>query len=184
MRLTPTVAILWLAAMTTGPGAIASERGSDAKPAPYADLAPLIGEWNVGPPGAAPAFVERFRWGPDRAYIWVSVALLRPAGDEHLHFEGIVVWNGAKRQYDYLFAVEPGSLTQEQGVFRVDDSGAIVRDVILTSADGDTGRFQQTFRASGEHRFETMLMRETPDGWRPTFPGSDNLEMVRRREAS
>jgi hypothetical protein len=160
----------------------AAAMSANAAGDPYAALAPLIGEWHVGPPGAGPAFVERFRWGPRQAYIWVSVALMTAADREHLHFEGMVVWNAATRRYDYLFAVEPGSFIQEQGEFRVAESGVIVRDVRLTDADGNTARFRQTFRASGANRYETTLMRETPDGWKPTFPGSDNLVMARRND--
>jgi hypothetical protein len=149
-------------------------------PEPYAALAPLIGEWNVGAADAAPAFVQRFSWGPNRAYIWTSVALIRPSGEDHLHLDGLVVWNGATRRFDYLFAIEPGSLTQEQGEFHVENDGVIVRDVVLTAADGTTGRFRQTFRSLGDGRFETSLKRQTDDGWTPTFPGSDRLTMVRR----
>jgi hypothetical protein len=146
---------------------------------PYSPLAPLIGDWAVGPDGAAPAFVERFSWGPEKSYIWVKVALLRPPGDEHLHFEGIVIWNAATRRFDYLFAVEPGSQTQEQGEFWLDGDGNIVRDVVLTAANGKTARFKQTFRPLGADRIETSLLRETADGWTSTFPGSDRLLMTR-----
>jgi hypothetical protein len=146
---------------------------------PYAPLAPLIGEWNVGPEGGAPAFVERFSWGPGNAYVWVKVALIRPQGDEHLHFEGMVIWNAATLRFDYLFAVEPGSRIQEQGEFWVDGNGDIVRDVVLTAADGKTARFKQTFRRLDVDRVATSLLRETTEGWSPTFPGSDKLVMVR-----
>lgn len=142
---------------------------------------PLIGEWNVGPPGGAAAFIERFSWGQQRAYVWVRVALIRATGEEHLHFEGIAVWNAATKRYDYLFAVEPGSGVQEQGEFYAGADGFIVRDVALTAADGSTGTFRQTFRDLGDGRFETTLMRKTADGWAPTFPGSEKLIMIRRK---
>ena len=143
-------------------------------------LDPLIGEWNVGPPGGAAAFVERFSFGPERAYVWVAVALIRPAGDEHLHFEGLAAWNAATKRFDYLFAVEPGSGVQERGEFYAGDDGSIVRDVLLTAADGSTAVFRQTFRDLRDGRFETTLMRKTADGWAATFPGSERLVMVRR----
>ena len=73
-------------------------------PESYGALAPLIGEWNVGPPGAATAFVERFSWGPNRAYIRFSVALIVANGGEHLHLDGMVIWNAATRRFDYLLA--------------------------------------------------------------------------------
>lgn len=177
------LAVLAALAALVAAGSSAGARES-ASPAagsdPYAALAPLIGEWDVGPVDGPPAFVERFSWGPRRGYVWVSVALLRGTEPEHLHFEGLVIWNAATRRFDYLFAVEPGSLTQERGEFRVDGDGTIVRDVVLTAADGGTANFRQTFRTLGDGRIETTLMRETPDGWTPTFPGSDKLTMVRR----
>ena len=151
-----------------------------AAPDPYAVLEPLVGEWDVGPAGGPPAFVERFTWGPGRGYLWMSVALLRGAEPEHLHFEGPIIWNAATRRFDYLFAVEPGSLTQERGEFRVEAYGSIVRDVLLTAADGTTATFRQTFKSLGDGRFESTLMRATAEGWQPTFPGSDRLAMVRR----
>ncbi len=170
----------WLTASVPGQLALAAPESQR----PYDPLAPLIGDWDVGPPGAAPAFIERFSWGPKRAYVWASVALRNATGEEHLHFEGLIIWNGATRRFDYLFAVEPGSLTQEQGEFRIAEDGEIIRDVVLTRPDGSTGIFRQTFRALPNGRFETTLMRETPDGWKPTFPGSDRLTMVPRKASS
>jgi hypothetical protein len=152
-----------------------------AAPDPYAALEPLIGEWDVSPANGPPAFIERFSWGPGRSYVWVSVALLRGAEPEHLHFEGLVIWIAATRRFDYLFAVEPGSLTQERGEIRVESDGTIVRDVILTAGNGGTANFRQTFRGLGDGRLDTALMRQTPNGWQPTFPGSEKLTMVRRQ---
>ena len=143
-------------------------------------LDPLIGEWNVGPPGGAAAFIERFTFGPKQAYVWTRVTLIVAGGEEHLHFEGMAVWNAATGRYDYLYAVEPGTGVQEKGEIYADGDGAIVRDVTLTAADGSTGTFRQTFRDLGDGRFETTLMRKTADGWSPTFPGSERLIMVRR----
>lgn len=143
-------------------------------------LDPLIGEWNVAPPGAATAFVERFSFGPKQAYVWVEVAFIQASGGEHLHFEGISVWNAATGRFDYLYAVEPGSGVQEKGEIYADDDGVIVRDVTLTAADGSVSVFRQTFRDLGDGRFETTLMRRSADGWQPTFPGSERLIMIRR----
>ena len=158
----------------------ATEESRDTVPAAYEPLAPLIGEWEVSAPGAAPAFVEKFSWGPKRSYVWVEVRLLSTPGDEHLHFEGLVVFNASTRRFDYLFVVEPGSLTQERGEFRVEVDGTIVRDVALIAASGETANFRQTFKSLSPGNFRTTLMRETAGGWVPTFPGSDNLTMVRR----
>jgi hypothetical protein len=172
IRMRHLVAVAAVAVLAAGPAAAALD--------PYAVLEPLVGEWDVGPAGGPPAFVERFTWGPNRGYLWMSVALLRGAEPEHLHFEGPIVWNASTRRFDYLFAVEPGSLTQERGEFRIEADGSIVRDVVLTSANGTTAVFRQTFRSFGDGRFESTLMRETAEGWLPTFPGSDSLAMVRR----
>lgn len=165
-----------LLALTGAPGAWAQTTD------PYAPLAPLIGEWDTGPAGSPPAFVQRFSWGPDRGYVMLRTTLSDGAGTERLHFEGPIMWNGATRRFDYLFAVEPGSLSQEQGEIRVVEGGDLVRDVTLTSADGSVARFRQTFHELGHDRFETSLMRQTATGWAPTFPGSDRLVMMRRPE--
>ncbi len=159
---------------------LSSPAGFAQTAGPYAALEPLIGEWDVGAAGAAPTFVQGFSWGPKQSYVWVSVNLLEAGGEKHLHFEGLVLWNGASRKFDYLFVVEPGSLGQERGEIHVEADGLIVRDVALTAANGKTSRFRQTFRLLDAGRIETSLMRETDGGWAPTFPGSDRLTMVRR----
>lgn len=151
-------------------------------PPPYAAYEWLVGEWDAGREEAAPTLVERFRWGSKRSYIWASTSLLQPDGVEHLHFEGMMIWNGASKNFDYLFAVEPGSLVQEKGAFRLED-GKIVRDVLMTSPDGKEGHFRQTFERTGEDTAITSVMRKTDSGWTPTFPGSDRLFMRRRASA-
>ena len=161
-------------------GGAESTNTAQAVPGDPESLAPLIGEWEVGPPGEPPSFVETFAWGPNHAYVWSRVVLLRAPGDEHLHLEGIVIWNASTQGFDYLFAVEPGSLTQERGEFRVEADGRIIRDVVLIDGKGRTSRFRQSFLRLGEDRFQTTLMRQAADDWAPTFPGSDNLTMVRR----
>lgn len=171
----PWLAVLMLGLSLHPPATL----GSEASPA-YAALAPLIGEWHVGPEGGATAFIQRFTWGPKEAYVWTQVVLVLASGEEHLHFEGPILWNGATKRYDYLFAVEPGSLVQERGEMYATGGGEIVRDVVLTAADGTTSRFRQTFHPMDDGRFVTTLMRQTADGWVPTFPGSERLIMVRR----
>jgi hypothetical protein len=44
--------------------------------------------------------------------------------------------------------------------------------------------FRQTFRAFSAETIETALLRETKEGWTPTFPGSDRLLMKRRGSGS
>ncbi len=77
----------WLAASIPGQLALAAPESQTA----YDPLAPLIREWDVGLPGTAPSFSERFSWGPKRAYVWASVSLLNATGEEHVHFEGLII---------------------------------------------------------------------------------------------
>jgi hypothetical protein len=151
-----------------------------AAPNPYGAMAFLIGEWDtLGPDGKA-SIVQRFRWGPNQAYIWSSTSLIAD-GQEHVHFEGMIVWNFANNNADGLFALEPGSGEEEKGTLRVDANGAIVRDVATTDPSGHMQAFRQTIRRTGENTAVTSLMRQNPDGsWAPNFPGSDNLAMTRR----
>jgi hypothetical protein len=141
------------------------------------DLDFLIGEWNVGPPDAPAAFVERFEWGPKRSYIWTTTSLYNADGSRRVHFEGMIVWNAANKEHDYLFVVEPGSQTQEQGVYRREAEDRLVRTVTLTGPDGVLGEFRQTFVPAPDGTVETSLLRKTQQGWSPTFPGSERLIM-------
>jgi hypothetical protein len=118
-------------------------------------------------------------WGTGRAYVWLSVAFMQGSVTNTCTSRPIVM-NAASQRYDYLFVVEPGSLVQEKGEIYAIDGGVIVRDVLLTAADGSTSRFRQTFRALDGSRMETSLMRQTTDGWVPTFPRSERLIMKRR----
>ncbi len=158
----------------------ASDKQS-ATPAPFRSLEGLIGDWDTGPVGAPPDFVQRLSWGTARAYIVFRTTLVTADG-EHLHFEGPILWNAASRRFDYLFAIEPqsGALAQERGEIYVNGEGAIIRDVTLTGADGLTAQFRQTIRVIDDDTAETSLMRATADGWSPTFPGSERLVMTRR----
>lgn len=148
-------------------------------PAAYEPYAFLIGEWDTGPAGAPPSFVDRFAWGPSRAYITQSVSLLTPQG-EHLHFEGPMMWNAATQRLDFLFAIEPPSLGQESGDVSIAPDGSFVRDVTLTSPNGAQSVFRHTIRRTGADTATASLVRQTSTGWEPTFPGSDYLEMRRR----
>ncbi len=164
------------------PSALAQEAGTETPPA-YAPYEFLIGEWDAGPAGGAVSFIDRFSWGPRRAYIWQSVALVQSNG-EHLHFEGPMMWNAATRRLDFLFAIEPNSLAQERGEVSVGENGAIVRDVTLTYADGRQATFRHIIRSTGADTAEASMMRRTPQGgWAPEFPGSDRL-LMRRRSSS
>ncbi len=168
-----------LALIATAPLARAAEE-STKTPAPFAVLEPLIGEWDVGPESGGTSFVERFSWGPNRGYMRFSASLITKSGGEHLHLDGVILWNATTRRFDYLLVVEPGSLTQERGEIFRNDAGEIIREVFLTGADGSTGIFRQTFRPLEGGKYAVSLLRQTGENWAATFPGSDRLLMVPR----
>ncbi|GAM96700.1 hypothetical protein U91I_00320 [alpha proteobacterium U9-1i] len=143
---------------------------------PYAPYEFLIGDWDTGD-----GIRQSFSWGPEQAYIRYSTTTRGRDGADHLHFEGIMVYNAANRNLDFLVALEPGSLAQEQGTLHVEADGSVVRDVTLTGANGARSHFRQTFRSTGPASAVTSLMRQNASGaWGPNFPGSDNLAMTRR----
>src|SRR5215216_3402915 len=139
-------------AMTTVLGilatsAAAQEQRPPAAPAaesPYAPYDWLIGDWYAQ---AGPGMIrERITYGPSRAYVQYSTFTASAAdGPQHLHFEGIALWNGKTKMLDYLFAVEPGSGVQENGTIRAEADGSIVREVEFIDAKGGVGTFRQTF---------------------------------------
>ena len=147
---------------------------------PYTAFEFLLGDWYTRPTeGPDMAIHQKFEWGPNKSYIRYSTLTAERGKPEALHFEGILVWNGATRKLDYLIVSEPGSGAQEQGTMHVEADGSIVRDVTLTRADGKISHFRQTFRSTGPNSAMTSLMRQTASGWEPNFPGSDNLPMSR-----
>lgn len=148
---------------------------------PYAPYAFLIGEWESSEQMGS--FVQQFRWGPNNSYIQLTTSLMgAPGAAEHLHFEGIAVYNAANNNLDFLVVVEPGSFGQEHGTLHVDPGGLVIREIMLVSANGRTERFRQTFRSTGVDTAVTSLMRQAADGsWAPNFPGSDVVDMRRRR---
>ncbi|MEO7654615.1 MAG: hypothetical protein ABIS23_02890 [Sphingomicrobium sp.] len=144
----------------------------------YAPFDWLVGDWTAQ---AGPGVLrEHLTYGPNRSYIRFSVFASSVNGPEHLHFEGIAMWNGKTRMLDYLFVVEPGSGAQENGTIRADADGTIVREVELITPSGKVGTFRQTFRSAGPDRMVTTVMRKTDKGWEPTFPGGERIEMTRR----
>lgn len=162
---------------------------------PYTPYEFLIGEWDVGPEGGNAGLVARFRWGPNRSYLWYSASLL-VNGAEEPHMEGVLMWNGVYRNLDMLMMVDlENGRIQERGVVSIEPDGTLVRDITahysegmrlpvrgasLAGAAGATQHFKQTFKAAGPDRILTALTRESPAGWVPTFPGSDRLVMTRR----
>jgi hypothetical protein len=137
---------------------------------PYAPYDWLIGDWYGRVESGS--IRELITYGPNRSYIRFS-AFTSPTGDpQHLHFEGIALWNAKTKRLDYLFAVEPGSGVQESGTYRIEADGLIVREVELIDAAGKVG--------TGSDSAVTTVMRKTSTGWEPTFPGGDKIELTRR----
>ncbi len=162
--------------------------------AQYAPYKFLIGDWDVSAASGGPAFaIERFRWGPNKSYIWFSQSMLKN-GIEVPHFEGMLMWNGVHKNLDMLLAVDlTYGLGQEQGTVSVASDGSIVREITAVYSEGvqpigaprvgpegATGHFRQLFVPDGAGKIATSAMRETAGGWTPTFPGSDHLILTPR----
>ena len=189
MKLKSAFFISWLLLLA----ALASAQVKTASTDNYGPYKFLIGEWNVGAEGGPPMVIERFKWGPNQSYIWFSTSEL-VNGTEHPHFEGMLMWNGIHKNLDMLLALDlNGGRIQEKGTLSVEADGTVVRDITATYSEGvrpigqpvvgpegATGHFRQTFKAVGPDKVITVVMRETKDGWVPTFPGSDHLVMTRK----
>jgi hypothetical protein len=172
----------------------AAAQASAATPSPYAPYEFLIGEWDIGAEAGGPAVARAlFRWGPGNSYIWYAGSLL-VNGVEEPHFEGLLVWNGVRRNLDMLLSLDlHGGRTQEQGIVSIDADGRVVREITAIYSEGArpigqppappqgaTARFRQTFRKVGPDRIATEVLRDAGGRWVATFPGSDRLVMTRR----
>jgi hypothetical protein len=141
----------------------------------YAPYARLIGVWETD----GDAITQRFSWGPSHSYILYSTVTRDASGADHLHFEGILLYNAQTQNLDFLIALEPGSLNTERGTMHAEADGTIVRDVELIAPNGG-GHFRQAFRLQSANAGETSLVQDDGHGgWRPRFPGSDHLAMRR-----
>jgi hypothetical protein len=177
-------------------GFVGSSASAAPPPADQAQYAPykfLIGTWDVSPEtGGAPVAKLRFRWGPNHTYIWYAQSLLMN-GQEHPHFEGMLMWNGVHKNLDMLLAVDlQYGLAQEEGTFAIQADGSIVREITTyyspgtqplgespVGPGGELGHFRQTYKPVSADKVLTTVMHETKAGWVPTFPGSDHLAMTR-----
>ena len=149
----------------------------------------------MAPVGSPPQAVTRVEWGPGRSCLRLGTNLLI-GGREAPHFEGLLMWNGVRRDLDMLLSLDlAGGRIQEQGRVFVEPDGTVVRDVTAIysegtrsigdnrtiGAEGGTAKFRQTFKRDGADRILTTLMRHTATGWVPSFPGSDRSVMTRRK---
>lgn len=164
--------------IAAAPGAAHDAPLSPAAVAANAPFEWLIGDW-LSVAGSN-RLRQNLSWGPHRSYIKYSTYIQPEGQKEQIHFEGIAVWNGKSKAFEYLFAVEPGSAVQEKGTIRAQGDGSLVREVEFTGADGKIGYFRQTIRRTGADSATTSLMRQTAAGWEATFPGSDTIEMKRQ----
>ncbi len=184
-----TVPSLLLAALLASGTAGAAEPSDQG---PYAPYAFLIGQWDVVPESGGPAVARSvLRWGPKRSYIWYETSLMQ-GETETPHFEGMLVWNPLRKNLDMLLTLdlEGGGRMQEQGTVSIGADGTVVREITAYSAGvagsgstGTIGHFRQTFKASGPDRIRTSVLRKSGQGYVATFPGSDRLAMIRRKEA-
>ena len=174
----------------------ASASGTTAALAnPYGPYAVLVGIWDVSPEAGGPAVaVQRFTWGPNRAYIWYAGSLVM-AGKEEPHFEGLLAWDGIHRNLDMLMTIDLRfGLAAERGTFSLQPDGSFLREITAVysegvtpigrpraGAEGATGHFRQIYRPTGPDQMAISVLRETERGWVATFPGSDHLLMKRRK---
>jgi hypothetical protein len=162
---------------------------------PYAPYEFLIGEWNVAVADKPPAMVARFAWGPNRSYIKYAASLVTASGEQP-HFEGVLMWNGVSKKLDMLIMLDLSerAAVQESGTLFVEADGTVTRDITASYSEGATPmdgskvgaqgavvHFRQTYRRIAPDKVATAALRETTQGWVPTFPGSDRLLMTRRR---
>jgi hypothetical protein len=145
---------------------------------PYAPYEFLIGDWYSKLGAENMRIHQRFEWGPGHSYINYATILEMPGKPEHLHFQGMMVWNGKAKALDFLFAVEPGSGVEEKGTVAVQPDGSVVREVELTDGEGKGERFRQSFRKGEGGAVVTTLSQLTDKGWRLNPPGE--IVMTRR----
>ena len=164
----------------------------------FAPYAFLIGEWDIHEEGAPPAAVHRASWSGGGTSVRLETDLLIN-GRQVPHYEGILVWNPVRGDFDMLLNLDPVSAkVQERGRLRVDHANRmLVREIVATYAPGVTGPdgqkigkdgaefiFRQTFKPLSKDRILTSMMRQTQTGWVATFPGSEDVLMTRRKPAS
>ena len=169
-------------------------KAGDSSANPWEPYEFLLGEWNVSATsGGSPVATARFRWGPNRSYIWYAGSLVLD-GVERPHFEGLLVWNGVRHNLDMLLSMDlERGFVQEQGSLHAEPDGTVVREITATYSEGTrpiggppvgragtTARFRQTFKLEGPDRVLTSVLRQTEKGWTATFPGSDRLVMTRK----
>src|SRR5215472_14825209 len=147
-------------------------KAGDSSANPWEPYEFLLGEWNVSATsGGSPVATARFRWGPNRSYIWYAGSLVLD-GVERPHFEGLLVWNGVRHNLDMLLSMDlERGFVQEQGSLHAEPEGTGPIGGPPVGRAGTTARFRQTFKLEGPDRVLTSVLRQTEKGWTATFPG-------------
>jgi hypothetical protein len=148
---------------------------------PYAPYEFLVGDWYTKLPQENAIIHQQFGWGPGKASMTYSTFIDMAGQPEHLHFGGVMVWNGKSHALDYLFAVEPDSGVQEKGTITGQPDGSIVRQVEATYPDGRVTQNRQTFRKLADGTVATDLLDRKPSGWVSSMPGGQPIIMSRTR---
>ena len=143
----------------------------------YAPYEFLIGDWYTKLPGENALIHQQFSWGPGKGSISYATYFGPPDHADHLHFGGMMVWNGKSRLLDYLFAVEPDSGVQEKGTFAVQPDGTIVREVEATYPDGKVTQNRQIFRKMADGTVSMDLLDRKPSGWASSLPAGKPIIM-------
>ena len=179
-------------AMAAGP---AQANHAELKNPDFAPYAFLIGEWDIHEEGQPAAAVHRASWSGGGTSVRLETDLLIN-GKQVPHYEGLLVWNGVRRDFDMLLNLDPvAAKVQERGRLRVDHPAQmLVREITATYAPGVMGpdgkrtgsggaefSFRQTFKKLSDDRILTSMMRQTATGWVATFPGSEEVLMTRRK---
>lgn len=165
-----------------------------ARPNEIDPFAFLIGEWDVHEEGASAAAITTASWGAGETSIRLQTDLVQ-GGQREIHFEGMLVWNPIRREFDMLLNLDPeGGRVQERGRVFVAADGTVTRDIVAAYAPGTLAPngervaapgaefvFRQTYRKVSDDRIQTSMMRQTSAGWVATFPGSEEMVMTRRR---
>jgi hypothetical protein len=190
------IAALFALSVVTGP--LSAQHAAPGQPAAatdyYAPYRFMLGEWEIGPEGN-PFMILRFNFGRNESYLWYSAATLQ-GGTEEIHFEGMLLWNGAQKNLDLLLTLDPQrGRIQEKGTMRAEADGTLVREITGTYSsgmplmwngqragpEGATMRFRQTYKAISADEIVTAIMRQEGDGWVPSFPGSDHFVLRRKK---
>lgn len=196
-RLVNALALSAILSLTISAAALAHPTPPSAgahAPTPYAPYTPLMGEWHVGREGQSAQLIERFVWAGGGSYIEFSAATL-DGGHETPHFEGVLMWNGVRRALDMLVMLDlsPSARVLEGGTLQALPDGSFVREITayysegqpragggVVTREGARMTFRQTFTPIDANHMRTAILRETANGWVPTFPGSDAMVMTRR----